>query len=141
MKTLLSDVTSVLKTISVFIAPIVLGVVATMQNMISSSMSGGIAGINLGEETMQAAQQAGINIEKMAGVGKMAKQGIESGWFIIIMGVYVIIMVVLLTYFSSQIEETKNKIYSYYLISKYLPMAVLLYILVILFVSPIFSSG
>ena len=49
------------------------------------------------------------------------------------MGVYVIEVVILLTYFNSQIEDPKNKLYSAISISKALPVATILFALVAFF--------
>ncbi len=135
LKKLLSDVTSMLSTMGTFIAPIVLGVVTSLQQVIVNSLT---ANCPTAEAT---AANAASQVGSLSGSGGLASMFCGSGeaskispaFFTLIMGVYVIEVVILLTYFNSQIEDPKNKLYSAISISKALPVATILFALVAFF--------
>jgi len=87
LKKLLEDVTSVLRTMSTFVAPVVLAVVSAMQRLITTSISQ--AGAGAAETTptqLQASGIAGFNIPTMFG-SETAKQAADPATFTLIMGV------------------------------------------------------
>ncbi|PIT85475.1 hypothetical protein COU36_03020 [Candidatus Micrarchaeota archaeon CG10_big_fil_rev_8_21_14_0_10_59_7] len=135
LRKLLEDVTTMLSTMSTFVAPIVLAVVSAMQRLIMNSMMGSTAT----ETAEQSVSSAGVQ-----GFGGMTnifsnKEALENSadpaTFVLIMGIYVIEVVTLLTYFNSQIEDTGNKLHTYVSIGKSLPIAVALYCVVVYFAS------
>jgi len=133
LKKLLEDVTSVLRTMSTFVAPVVLAVVSAMQRLITTSISQ--AGAGAAETTptqLQASGIAGFNIPTMFG-SETAKQAADPATFTLIMGVYVLQVVALLTYFTAQVEDPRNKLHYWTSIGKALPIAALLYCIVVYF--------
>jgi len=137
LKRLLQDVTTMLSTMSTFVAPIVLAVVSAMQRLIVNSLSS----TGAGEEQTDAAGTQGFGMTSMF-TNKKALEGMaDPATFIAIMGVYVIEVVVLLTYFNSQIEETNNELHTYTSIAKTLPLAVFLYCTVVYFASTMLGGG
>ncbi|PIO06264.1 hypothetical protein COT29_01850 [Candidatus Micrarchaeota archaeon CG08_land_8_20_14_0_20_59_11] len=135
LRKLLEDVTTMLSTMSTFVAPIVLAVVSAMQRLIMNSM--------MGSADTETAQQS-VNNAGVQGFGGMTnifsnkealKNSADPATFVLIMGVYVIEVVTLLTYFNSQIEDTGNKLHTYVSIGKSLPIAVALYCVVVYFAS------
>lgn len=134
LRNLLSDVTSMLKTMGSFIAPIVLGVVTSLQGIIGSA----IAGNPCPEaDTTSAAASGplggGGGISGMLCTDPTAPKGTSPFEFTIIMGIYVIEVVILLTYFNAQVEDSNNKLHTYMAIAQALPIATTLFCIVAFF--------
>ncbi len=133
LKKLLEDVTTVLRTMSTFVAPIVLAVVSAMQKLITSSIAQAGAGAAEATPTqLQAGGVAGFNLPVMFG-SEAVKQAADPATFTLIMGVYVIQIVALLTYFTAQVEDPRNKLHVWTSIGKALPLAAFLYSVVVYF--------
>lgn len=133
LKRLLQDVTQMLSTMATFVAPIVLAVVSAMQRLITNSLAS--AGGGAGDEALESAGTAGFQMSSMFTNKESLESSADPGTFIAIMGIYVMQVVILLTYFNSQIEETDNKLHTYTSIAKALPVAVILYCVVVYFAS------
>ncbi|MFH0835605.1 MAG: hypothetical protein V1834_00390, partial [Candidatus Micrarchaeota archaeon] len=65
----------------------------------------------------------------------------DPATFVLIMGIYVIEVVALLTYFNSQVEDTNNKLHTFTSIGKTLPIAAILFSLVVYFASTVVGAG
>lgn len=144
LKRLLEDVTTMLKTMSTFVAPIVLAVVSAMQKMILSS----IASSGAGAAESGAMEGAGVtgaggfgSLGKMFANPNIAKESADPATFTLIMGIYVIEIVALLTYFNAQIEDPRNRLHVYVSISKALPVAVILYCVAAFFTASAIGGG
>ncbi len=129
LKKLLEDVTVMLKSITLFIAPIVLGVVTSLQQMIVTSL----AGMGTSESTSLAKtptlQKFG-NIEKLTSIfqGKKIQENSASPLvFLFIIGIYILEITFLLTYFNSQVEDPHNKLNAYMSTAKALPLATIIF--------------
>ncbi|MBI3587586.1 hypothetical protein HY095_00130 [Candidatus Micrarchaeota archaeon] len=134
LKRLLEDVTTMLKTMGTFIAPIVLAVVTSLQRVILNSLTS-----NCGDSASQAvsstASQAAGGALGNTGIAQVfcnidPKTTVSTGEFTLVMGVYVLEIVVLLTYFNSQIEDSNNKLHSYVSIAYSMPVAAALFSIV-----------
>lgn len=141
LRNLLADVTSMLKTMGTFIAPIVLGVVTALQGIIGSAIAG-----NPCPETTEATTAAGPfggggggGITGLLCQPAGGSTGTTPFQFIIIMGVYVIEVVILLTYFNAQVEDSNNKLHTYLSIAQALPLATILFCVVAYFASGVVS--
>ncbi|OIO26587.1 hypothetical protein COU38_03695 [Candidatus Micrarchaeota archaeon CG10_big_fil_rev_8_21_14_0_10_54_18] len=130
LKRLLQDVTTMLSTMATFVAPIVLAVVSAMQRLIIGSLSTAGGG-EATESAMETAGTQGFNIGNMFGNAEALKANADPATFAFIMGIYVFEIVILLTYFNSQIEDTNNDLHTYTSIAKSLPLAVILYCVVV----------
>ncbi len=145
LRKLLQDVTVMLSTMSAFVAPVVLGVVSAMQRLIISSIaSQGGSGVEPGAQAGVGGAVAGLG--GGGGLGnlfnaKALESAAEPGIFILVLGVYVMQIVFLLTYFNSQIEDTGNELHTYTSIAKTLPLAVGLYALTVYFTGGFFTGG
>lgn len=142
LKKLLEDVTMMLKTMSTFVAPIVLGIVGAMQRLISSSISGlatpeaetagpGVSMTGFGDTSQI------MNIFSQSGA---VAQSATPGEFMAIMGLYVIQITMLLTYINSQIEDGNNLLHAYLSISSALPVAIVFYAIVAYLSGTMFSG-
>lgn len=138
LKRLLQDVTTMLSTMATFVAPIVLAVVSAMQRLIINSLAGASTEDT---EATQAAGTQGFQLSGMFGRKEALKDMADPATFITIMGIYVMEVVILLTYFNSQIEETNNELHTYTSIAKALPLAVFLYCVVVYFASSMLGGG
>lgn len=143
LRKLLQDVTVMLGTMASFIAPIVLGVVSAMQRLIITSIaSQGGGGVEAGAE-------AGVGGGGLGGLGgggfgnlfnpAALEKAAEPGLFILILGIYVLEVVILLSYFNAQIEDTDNELHNYTSIAKNVPMAVILYCATVYLASSFFG--
>ncbi|MCX6767542.1 MAG: hypothetical protein NTY90_02310 [Candidatus Micrarchaeota archaeon] len=133
LRHLLEDVTVMLSTMATFIAPVVLAVVSSMQQMIINSISSAAAG------STEQAQVPGMG-GGMTSMFSHKPDTADPATFALIMGVYVIEIVFMLIYFNSQVEDTHNPLHTYVSIAKALPMAAILYC-VTLFVTSMAIGG
>ncbi|MBI5036429.1 hypothetical protein HZC09_03725 [Candidatus Micrarchaeota archaeon] len=142
LKKLLEDVTVMLKTMSTFVAPIVLGVVSAMQRLIISSIASQ-GGSEAAASAAGGGTVAGLGAGSLGNMfnSKALASSAEPGAFVLILGLYVIEIVMLLTYFNSQIEDTNNELHTYVSIAKTLPMAVALFCLTVFFTGSFFTGG
>ena len=132
LRRLLEDVTSMLKTMGTFIAPIVLGVVTSLQGVIV----GAIAGQDCPEAPETGSMSGATGF--LSGASNMGnlfckKEGAvttDPMQFTFIMGIYVVEVVILLTYFNAQVEDSGNKLHTYMSIATALPLATALFCIV-----------
>jgi hypothetical protein len=145
LKRLLEDVTTMLKTMATFVAPIVLAVVSAMQKMILSSIASSGAGAAESGAMEQQLASSGVggftSLTKMFANPEIAKESADPSTFTLVMGVYVIEIVALLTYFNAQIEDPRNKLHVYTSIAKALPLAVILYCVAAFFTAGAITGG
>lgn len=126
LRELLSDVTTMLKTMGTFIAPIVLAVVTSLQKVILNSMT---------SNCPDSATTAAAGGSSALGGGGIAStfcnidpaSAVAPGEFTLVMGIYVIEIVILLSYFNAQIEDTNNELHQYMSIASALPIAVIVF--------------
>lgn len=138
LRKLLEDVTVMLKSMSTFVAPIVLAVVASMQRLIITTLS-----------TMKPVEQspavatAGFNVGGLTQMfsGEIAKTAADPATFTLILGIYVIEIVAILTYFNSQVEDTNNKLHTYLSIAYALPIAAILFCGTVFIASQMFVTA
>ena len=136
LRKLLEDVTTMLGTMSTFVAPIVLAVVASLQKVITTSLTG-----NCPEAAAETASVPGMSgTTGLSGMFCGGAKGADPTTFSLILGIYVIEIVVLLTYFNSQIEDSNNRLHTYTSVAVALPIAVVLYV-VISYVTASFLAG
>jgi len=132
LRELLEDVTTMLKTMGTFIAPIVLAVVTSLQRLILNSLASSCpeqasvagaqaSGVLPAGGTLGGGGIAGIfcNIDPKTSVGPAE--------FTLIMGVYVVEVVILLTYFNSQVEDPNNPLHTWMSIATALPIAAIVF--------------
>ncbi len=131
LRKLLSDVTMMLGTMSMFIAPIVLAVVGALQRMVTGAITSSCASQSASSSTVGSASMGGISAVSFCPVGKSISDiSADPATFVTIMGIYTIEIVILLTYFNSQIEDTNNELHTYMSIAYALPVATFLYVAV-----------
>ncbi len=120
---MLKEVTGMMRSIAVFIGPIVLGITTALQGIVVSTLKRVGSTAATGTTSVP-----GINIP-MVSLGDPASLAGTPGplLFMIIMAVFVIELTVALVFFISRIEEGKNNTVFYYELAKTLPVALLLF--------------
>ena len=137
LRKLLEDITVMLNTMSAFIAPIVLAVVSSLQTVIINSLSGigGQDSLDSGQSSTQLGGLSTSSISSILDSKALKENSATPGQFLIIMGLYVVEVVILLTYFNSRIEDTNNDLHTYMSIAKVLPVATSIFCAVAYFAS------
>ena len=130
LKAMISDTTGMMRTMSIFIAPIVLGVTTALQKVVMLTMNA-IQKNNIGS-TVQALGDAGTSIPGGVSLGGLKDSAsmftggaadIVAPWqFLIIVATYVLQLVFIMVYFSSKIEEDNDVLFRLNL-AKALPIA------------------
>lgn len=136
LRQLLEDVTSMLGTVSTYIAPVVIGVVASLQQVVSTSFANSCSSQALNVSTSTPINTGGLGGFSSIGASNFgnflcpsgkAAPSLSPAFFILIMGVYVIEAAVILTYFNSQIEDSNNPLHSWMSIARALPIATIIF--------------
>ncbi len=117
----MSEIAVMMSTMAFLVAPIVLGITVALQQVIMKSMAGFETESELPPEIQN---QLGFSLPQAQEVQLPSPEV-----FLLIVGIYVIEVVALLIWFSSNIREGEDKIGTMLAIAKFLPIAVLLFIL------------
>ncbi len=149
LSTLIKDITSTLSSMAKFIAPIILGITTALQKivvstLISISESGTLQEM---EQTMQSISTAGVGMEGVDMAGAMSGMATidteiiatiaSPTTFTIIVAIYVIQIVLIMTYFTTMIEQD-NMVLVKLRIAKTLPVSIVLFIVTMLLSNMIF---
>lgn len=141
LKILLSDITTMMNTMALFIGPIVLGITAALQRIVIITL----ASVNVSSEDIVTGSQP--NLQTLPGIPDIGAfsgsnvskfinpQGIQSlatpDQFLIIVALYVIELVIIMTYFTTRIEEDNELTFKLQL-AKGLPIAVILFVVTVI---------
>lgn len=131
LKVLVSDVTNTMKTMTLFIAPVVLGITTSLQKVVIVTIAS-IASSNI--------VQSGRNAD-LGGFGSSFSNFSLSGFispnaianiatptqFILIVAFYIIELVVIMTYFTTKIEEDNEVLFRLNL-AQSLPISILMFV-------------
>jgi len=135
LRVLISDTTSMMSSMSVFIAPIVLGVTTALQKVVMLTLST-IYSSNL-DKTLENMSSAGTSVPfntpdfgsiGIGGSGAAFEAMVTPLQFLLIVGLYVIQLVIIMTYFTTRIQED-NKLLFYINLAKNLPLAVAVFLI------------
>jgi len=129
LKLLISDTTSMMNSMAIFIAPIVLGVTTSLQKVVMLTLST-ISSSNIDKTLESMSSSSGsvpFNVPEMSGgigiSGSAFQSMVTPLQFLLIVGLYVIQLVVIMTYFTTRIQED-NKLLFYINLAKSLPIAI-----------------
>ncbi|MFA4855665.1 MAG: hypothetical protein WC634_03710 [archaeon] len=134
LRVLISDTTSMMSSMAIFIAPIVLGVTTALQKVVMLTLST-VVSSNM-DKTLESIDTASgsvpFNIPDISNVGfGVSGASFDSMvtplQFLLIVGLYVIELVIIMTYFTTKIQED-NKLLFYINIAKSLPIAVAVFL-------------
>ena len=145
LKSLVRDITTMMMTMGVIITPVVLGVTTSLykivvqttikvvesgvfekvrsQTIITQSMPGPLARANI------------LDWIKVEAITQIA----EPLLFILIVGIYVMQIVLIIIYFSTKLEEDNNLLVKVN-IAKYLPVALIIYVISVMFSSTLVGA-
>ncbi len=133
LKILVSDVTGTMKTMTLFIAPIVLGITTSLQRIVIVTISS-IAASNVvsGSSASGAESSFGSGFSNFASSGFIKPESIANiatpTQFILIVALYIVELVLIMTYFTTKIEED-NDLMVKINIATYLPIAVIMFVI------------
>jgi len=126
---LLEEITSMMKSIAFFIAPLVLGITVALQKIIINALKS-VSTTTAGTQTTVA------NIPLVSfGDPTMLKNIPDAVTFVLIIALYVVEITLILIYFTSKIEEGENELATRISIAKSLPIAITLFFLAAWFTS------
>ncbi|MCR4335761.1 MAG: hypothetical protein NUV57_04465, partial [archaeon] len=142
LKILVSDITGTMKTMTLFIAPIVLGITTSLQRIVIVTISSlAASGTQNSLSNIDAGGAAG-SFSSMSASGFISPEAIAGiatpTEFILIVAFYIIELVAIMVYFTTKIEEDNNLLVQMN-IARYLPVAVIIFVLSMI-VSNIFVS-
>ncbi len=134
LRILVSDVTGTMKTMILFIAPIVLGITTSLQRIVIVTIAS-IASSDLGSSLESIGSGVGgefagnfSSLSKLGFISPDAVANIASPTqFIIIIAIYIVELVVIMTYFTTKIEEDNDLLVKLNL-ATYLPIAVIVFV-------------
>ena len=139
LKILVIDITTTLKTMTLFIAPIVLGITTSLQRIVIVTISS-LAASGVGDGAANADVGSLSTFSVSGFISQEATASIASPTeFIIIVAIYIIELVMIMTYFTTKIEEDNDLLVKIN-IAKYMPIAVTMFVLSMI-VSNMFLGG
>ncbi|MBN2067752.1 MAG: type II secretion system F family protein [Candidatus Diapherotrites archaeon] len=133
LKTLISDTTSMMKTMAVFISPVVLGITTALQKVVMLTLST-IQSSNV-DKTLDALDSTGVGntvqiatITEGFSIDALQFDAMVKPWqFLVIVALYVIELVIIMVYFTTKIEEDNKLLYAINL-AKALPVSVAVFL-------------
>ncbi|MCX6803101.1 MAG: hypothetical protein NTY48_00860 [Candidatus Diapherotrites archaeon] len=135
LKELVSDVTTTMQTMAVFIAPMVLGITTALQKVVLMTLAQVVSNPQVTEAdsvtssiTSQLGDLGGMNMNNMFSVNITSFQTLATPLeYLFIIGTYVALIVIILTYFTVRIKEDNDLVFKITL-AKTLPVAMLIYL-------------
>jgi len=135
---MVSDVTTTMQTMALFIAPMVLGITTALQKVVIMTLSSVVASPEMqsaeGAANITSDLGAGGMVGNAGNIGSIFKVSIDSFRtfatpldYLIIVGIYVALIVVILTYFTTKIREDNTLLFKINL-AKSLPIAMTIYL-------------
>jgi hypothetical protein len=137
LKELVSDVTTTMQTMALFIAPMVLGITTALQKVVMMTLASVVSSNEMDQASLNDIQGIG-NISGLEGMGQMNvnslfKVNVQTFasfatplMYMVIIGIYVALIVIILTYFTTKIKEDNDLLFKINL-SKALPIAMAVY--------------
>jgi hypothetical protein len=136
LRDLLSDIITSIKSQMNFLTPVIGGVVVGITGLLSNI-------INLVNEKSNAINSAGLGGESVPGAAGQFQSifsiGIPTYFFQIVVGIYVVEVIIIMSYLASTIEKGEDSVYRKYTLGKSLSRGIILYFLVSTVVSIMFS--
>ena len=133
LQEMVSDVTTTMSTMALFIAPMVLGITTALQKVVIMTLASVVTSPEVDMDTIgSTASNLGGGSFNMQSLFKVNFETFRSFAtpleYMIIVGIYVALIVVILTYFTSKIKEDNDLVYKLNL-AKGLPIAIAVYLI------------
>ncbi len=144
LKILVSDITGTMKTMTIFIAPIVLGITTSLQRIVIVTISsiasqGASSAASSSALAASGSSFSGLSVSGL--VSSEAIAGIASPTqFIIIVALYIVELVFILGYFTTKIEEDNDLLVKIN-IAKFMPIAITIFVLSMLISNLLLATG
>ncbi|MEK6902189.1 MAG: hypothetical protein AABX02_01200 [archaeon] len=144
---LIKDITGTMKTVSIYIAPIVLGITTSLQRVVivtlvsinGSSSDSPPVDPNLGSSIPGVGSFASTDISSFVKPDVIATLA-TPGEFLLIVAIYVIELVIIMNYFVTLIEEN-NPLVAKQNAGRYLPIAMFLFVVTVIVSNVLVSSN
>ena len=146
LKVLISDITGMMKTMSLFVAPVVLGITTSLQKIVIITLSS-IAVSNITQSATTGGNLSTLaDADVLGGVDLESFTSLASGnfinpdaisqiaspaQFIIIVAIYVIELSIIMTFFTTKIEEDNNLLLKLN-IAKYFPISIIVFVIAVI---------
>lgn len=134
LKDMVSEVTTTMQTMAVFIAPIVLGITVALQKVVLNTLAGLVSDPLANKVTTVDTASVGGNLSTLTNIGSMfdIKPAVFKTFatplmFLIIIGIYVIEIVIVMMYFTTKIQEDNDLLFRINL-AKALPIAMFIFV-------------
>ncbi|MFA5357669.1 MAG: hypothetical protein WC308_01985 [archaeon] len=134
LKDMVSEVSTTMQTMAIFIAPIVLGITAALQKVVINTLAGLVSDPLAPKTAVEAGGSVGGNLSTLSNIGTMfdIKPAVFGTFasplqFLIIIGIYVIEIVIIMIYFTTKIQEDNELLFRINL-AKALPIAMLVFV-------------
>ena len=133
LQEMVSDVTTTMQTMALFIAPMVLGITTALQKVVLMTLASVVTSPEADIESIgDSAQSLGGGSFNMQSLFKVNFETFRSFAtpleYMIIVGIYVALIVIILTYFTSKIKENNDLVFRLNL-AKGLPIAIAVYLI------------
>ena len=133
LKDLVSDVTTTMTTMAIVIGPMVLGITVALQKVVMMTLASVVS-----DPSIEAAGEAGgigsglgvtnININSLFKINVETFQGLASPLvFLIIIAIYVIEIVIIMTYFTTKIQEDNDLLFRVN-VARAIPIATIVFV-------------
>lgn len=135
---MLADVTGMMKTMSIMITPLVLGISTALEKIVISSLGS----IQMGSTSMPTAGtttlpggfgglQGGLGLQGFLGCTDVLEQALTPASFLLIIGLFVLEICIVLIYFVAKISEGENELAFPMTVCKILPISMVLFCLAV----------
>ncbi|MCH7902154.1 hypothetical protein IIC68_00190 [archaeon] len=130
LKILISDITNTMKTMTIFIAPIVLGITTSLQRIVIVTISS-LAASSVGSSNAVDTADLGGGFTGLSVQGFISPEAIANiatpTQFILIVALYIVELVIIMTYFTTKIEED-NDLMVRMNIARFMPIAIIVFV-------------
>jgi hypothetical protein len=131
LKDMVAEVTGTMQTMALFIAPMVLGVTTALQKVVMNTLAGVVSdpSAQIDKDFLSSNVQAPVDVDSLFKVNPADFQTFATPLqFLLIISIYVIMIVIIMTYFTTKVQEDNDLLFKINL-AKSLPLAVTMYVL------------
>lgn len=130
LKNLVSDVTTTMSTMAIFIGPIVLGITVALQKVVMMTLAGVVADpAVVNADSIGDLAGTGMSINNLFQLDVATFQSFASPlMFLLIIAIYVAEIVIIMMYFTVKVQEDNNLLFRVTL-ARALPIAVIIFVL------------
>jgi len=133
LKDMVSDVTTTMQTMAIFIAPMVLGITTALQKVVIMTLAGVVSTPDMTQTPTDTGGVAGMI--GGGGINSIFKVSVDSFStfatpveYLLVVGTYVALIIVILTYFTTKIKEDNDLVFRINL-AKSLPIGMAVYLI------------